>query len=189
MKSKIIAHIFVAFFAFALVAFAQEDAPKIKVLIIDGQNNHGDWPKTTAMMKKYLEDSGRFTVDVERTKFTANGQKHFPKYELNDGKTYEHGKAKTDPDFKPNFSYYDVVLSNFGYGAADWPKETQTAFEKFVGGGGGLVVVHAADNSFGDWKEYNEMIGLGGWGGRTKQSGPYVYWDNGAIVRDAEKEG
>ena len=40
---------------------------KLKALIIDGQNNHSAWPKTTAMMKKYLEKSGRFTVDVERT--------------------------------------------------------------------------------------------------------------------------
>ncbi len=166
-----------------------EDAPKIKVLIVDGQNNHGDWPKTTAMMKKYLEDSGRFTVDVERSRFTKNGDKHFPKYELNDGKKYEHGKAQTDPDFKPEFSKYDVVLNNFGWGAAPWPDETKDAFEKFVADGGGLVVVHAADNSWGSWKEYNEMIGLGGWDNRKKESGPYIYWENGTIVRDSEMDG
>ena len=27
---------------------------QLKALIIDGQNNHAAWPKTTAMMKKYL---------------------------------------------------------------------------------------------------------------------------------------
>lgn len=161
---------------------------KIKVLIIDGQNNHGDWPKNTALMKEYLEQSGKFTVDVERTRYTWNGDKHLPEYALTD-KEYVHGEAKTDPDFKPNFSYYDVVLSNFGFGAAPWPDETQEAFEKFVRGGGGFVVVHAADNSFGDWKAYNEMIGIGGWGGRTKQSGPYVYWEDGTIVRDPEMDG
>lgn len=187
MKSKVVISAFVLLFAFTGITFGQ-DTP-IKVLIIDGQNNHGDWPKTTAMMKDYLEKSGRFTVDVERTKYTANGQKHFPKYDLKDGKTYEHGKAKTDPDFKPNFSYYDVVLSNFGWGAAPWPKATQVAFEKFVAGGGGLVVVHAADNSFSEWEAYNEMIGLGGWGGRNKKSGPYIYWEDGAIVRDTEMNG
>lgn len=166
---------------------AQEQA-KVKALIIDGQNNHGDWPKTTFLMKKYMEDSGKFTVDVERTKYTANGEQHFPKYALKD-KAYEAGKAKTDPDFKPNFSYYDVVVTNFGHGAAPWPEDTQQAFIKFVKDGGGLVVVHAADNSFGDWPEYNEMIGLGGWGDRNKESGPYVYWENGAIVRDSEMDG
>lgn len=170
----------------ASIAFAEES--KIKVLIIDGQNNHGDWPKTTALMKQDLEDSGRFTVDVERTKYTWNGDKHLPEYALTD-KEYVHGTAKTDPDFKPHFAQYDVVLSNFGYGAAPWPDETKASFEKFVASGGGLVIVHAADNSFGDWKEYNEMIGLGGWGGRNKASGPYVYWEDGAIIRDAELDG
>ncbi len=170
----------------ASLASAQD--AKIKVLIIDGQNNHGDWPKTTAMMKDYLEKSEHFTVDIERSKYTWNGDKHLPMYALKD-KEYEHGKAKTDPDFKPKFSDYHVVLSNFGYGAAPWPDETKEAFEKYVEGGGGLVVVHAADNSWGDWKEYNEMIGIGGWGGRNKESGPYIYWDEGAIVRDEEMDG
>ena len=59
------------------------------------------------------------------------------------------------------------------------------ALEAFISGGGGLVVVHAADNSFGDWDEYNKMIALGGWGGRTEKSGPYVYIDNdGKTIRD-----
>jgi type 1 glutamine amidotransferase len=48
--------------------------------------------------------------------------------------------------------------------------------------------VHAANNSFGDWKEYNEMIGLGGWGGRSEASGPYVYINaEGKLVRDESK--
>ena len=171
---------------FAFHGFSHAD--KIKVLIVDGQNNHGDWPKNTALMKQDLEDSGRFTVDVQRTKYTWNGDKHLPKYALTD-KEYEHGKAKTDPDFNPNFFAYDVVLSNFGFGAAPWPELTQAAFAKYVADGGGFVVVHAADNSFGDWQEYNEMIGIGGWGGRKKSSGPYVYWKEGAIVRDDETPG
>jgi thiol-disulfide isomerase/thioredoxin len=77
------------------------------------------------------------------------------------------------------------VVSNFGHGAADWPKKTQKAFEEYVGGGGGFVVVHAADNSFPKWKEYNKMFGFGGWGGRTAKDGPYVYYSNdGKLVRD-----
>ena len=47
------------------------DAAKLKALIVDGQNNHSVWPKSTLMMKQYLEDTGLFTVDVERTKFTC----------------------------------------------------------------------------------------------------------------------
>ena len=138
---------------------------KIKALIVDGQNNHGIWPKTTQMVKKYLEDTGLFEVEVATTK---------PK--------------GTDPDFKPEFSKYGVVVSNFGHGAAPWPEETQKAFEEYMNNGGGLVVFHAADNSFPGWKAYNEMIGLGGWGGRTEKSGPYVYYNKeGKEIRDPSK--
>lgn len=159
---------------------------KIKVLIIDGQNNHGDWPKITAMLKQYLETNGKFTVDVQRTKFTWRGDSWLKGYSLDDGKDYKAGKkALTDPDFKPDFSKYDVVVNNFGYGAADWPEETQTAFTEFIAAGGGMVTIHAADNCFPKWREYNEMIGLGGWGKRTEKSGPYVYYnEDGEIVRD-----
>jgi len=133
---------------------------ELKALILEGQNNHKVWPTTTKMMKKYLEQTELFKVDVATTK---------PK--------------GTDPDFKPNFSDYDVVISN--YNGADWPKETQEAFVKYMKSGGGFVVIHAADNAFGNWKEYNEIIGLGGWGGRSEKSGPYVYFDeNGKLVRD-----
>ena len=46
--------------AVALSATADE---KIKVLVIDGQNNH-DWKSTTPVLKKILEGTDRFTVDV-----------------------------------------------------------------------------------------------------------------------------
>jgi uncharacterized protein len=143
-----------------LAATVAQGADKLKALIVDGQNNHGVWPKTTQMMKKYLEDTGRYTVDVATT-----------------------AKSGVDPNFKPEFSKYDVVISN--YNGARWPKETDAAFVEFVKSGGGFVVVHAANNAFGDWPEYNEMIGLGGWGGRNEKSGPYVYYNaDGKLVRD-----
>jgi len=159
---------------------------KLKALIIDGQNNHSAWPKTTAMMKKYLEDSGRFSVDVQRTRYTWNGGALLKEFPVKDGKSYEDlPKPKPDPDFKPEFKHYDVVINNFGYNAAPWPEETNQAFDDYVKQGGGLVIIHAADNSFGDWQAYNRMIGLGGWGGRNEKSGPYVYIDEaGKTIRD-----
>jgi type 1 glutamine amidotransferase len=84
--------------------------------------------------------------------------------------------------FKPKFSDYRVVLSN--YNGDLWSAETQAAFETFVRNGGGFVVVHAADNAFRNWKEYNRMIGIGGWEGRNEKDGPYVRWINGNVVRD-----
>jgi type 1 glutamine amidotransferase len=145
-----------------LAAAPAPAAEKLKALIVDGQNNHSCWPKTTPMMKKYLEDTGLFTVDVVT---------HAPKGE--------------DPNFKPAFGNYAVVVSNFGHGAASWPAETRTAFEDYMTKGGGFVAVHAADNSFPEWAAYNKMIGLGGWGGRNEKSGPFVYYtDDGKMVRD-----
>lgn len=160
-------------------------AAEYKALIIDGQNNHGAWPKTTFMMKSYLEETGLYSVDIARTKYTWKGEDLLKEYPLEGFESTPKAKPETDPDFKPNFAKYDVVVSNFGYGAAPWPEETQKAFIEYVKEGGGLVIVHAANNSFGDWKEYNEMIGIGGWGGRNEKSGPYIYFnDDGKLVRD-----
>lgn len=164
---------------------------KLKTLIMDGQNNHVMWPKTTMMMKSFLEESGRFDVDIVRTQFTWKGGDLLKQYPLEDGKTYQDLKQpKSDPDFSPTFSDYDVVVSNLGWKAAPWPEETKSNFVEYVEGGGGLVIVHAADNSFGDWREFNKMIGLGGWDGRNEKSGPYVYLDDdGKTIRDESKGG
>ncbi|MFB9053408.1 ThuA domain-containing protein [Formosa undariae] len=156
---------------------ASEASRKIKVLIVDGQNNHDVWPKSTIMMKQYLEETGLFTVDIARTKFLSKSEKHKDWLNYANVAPGVEGEPKTDPDFNPKFSKYDVVISNFGYKAAPWPEKTQQAFEKYIAKGGGFVSVHAADNSFPNWEAYNEMIGIGGWGGRTEKSGPYLYLD------------
>ena len=161
-------------------------AGKLKVLIVDGQNNHHAWPKSTIMMREYLQETGLFEVDIARTKFTWNGKQEAAYLPLAGvGPTEDLPKAQTDPDFKPDFAKYSAVISNFGYNAAPWPEETQKAFEKYVREGGGFVSVHAADNCFPNWPEYNRMIGLGGWGGRNEKHGPYVYINaEGKVVRD-----
>jgi type 1 glutamine amidotransferase len=149
---------------FLFLTCTAETLPKktYKVLIIDGQNNHSNMAEGTQMMKGYLEQTGMFTVEIATT----------PK------------KGEDMSKFKPDFSKFDVVLSNYNGGS--WPQETNDAFEKFIKTGGGLVVVHAADNSFPNWVAYNKMIGIGGWEGRNEKSGPYVYWDDNKqkIVHD-----
>jgi hypothetical protein len=52
-----------AIMTLVLTVSAKADSDKIRVVIIDGQNNH-DWRSTTPWMKKVLEDSGRFSVAV-----------------------------------------------------------------------------------------------------------------------------
>lgn len=132
-------------------------ADKIKALIIDGQNNH-NWRVTTPILKEALESSGRFTVDVATS-------------------------PEKLTDFNPDFSKYNVVVLN--YNGQDWPVRMRTAFADFVQNGGGVVSVHAADNSFTAWPEYNKMIGVGGWGGRTQTAGPMIRWRDGKQVLDA----
>lgn len=141
---------------------AQDGAGKIRVVIIDGQNNH-DWRSTTPFMKRVLEESGKFTVDVSSN--------------LRPGD--QPGRVPTVP-FPPDLSKYDVVLSN--YNGAPWPSEFQKELETRLREGKiGLVIVHAANNAFGNWAEYNRMIGLG-W--RNPKGGERIYLDdNGQLVR------
>ena len=140
---------------------ASQAAAVRKALIVDGQNNHA-WKDTTPGLKKLLEDSGLFQVDVATSQPSRGDMS----------------------SFRPNFFGYDVVVSN--YNGEDWPPETQKAFVEYVRSGGGLVIVHAADNSFPQWKEYNQMIGLGGWGNRDQNWGPYVRFRDGQFVRDTK---
>ncbi len=154
-----------AFVVCLSVCTSGQAADKLKLLIVDGQNNH-QWQKTTPILKAFLEHTDRFTVDVATSP---------PK--------------KSQPDawksFRPQFSKYDVVLSN--YNGDLWPEDVQKSLEKYVADGGGLVIVHAANNAFPQWSEWNKMIGLG-W--RNAKYGPRVTVDDdGDTVRTAAGEG
>jgi type 1 glutamine amidotransferase len=46
--------------------------------------------------------------------------------------------------------------------------------------------MHAADNAFPNWPEYNKMIGIGGWRDRDETSGPYWFFKDGRLVSDAK---
>ncbi|GAB4139240.1 MAG: hypothetical protein Tsb009_08050 [Planctomycetaceae bacterium] len=133
----------------AASSHAASAADKLKVLIIDGQNNH-NWRATTPVLRKFLTATGRFTVDVATTPGRLRG------------KITAEQRAKVEKqwdEFRPDFSKYDAVLSN--YNGQLWPKPVQTALEKYVSSGGGLVIIHAANNAFPQWAEWNKMIGLG----------------------------
>ncbi len=161
-----------AFLACLSVACSTHAADKIKVLIIDGQNNH-KWQTTTPVMKQALEASGVFSVDVSTSPAKS------------DPKATPEAKDKLKAEWetwKPDFAGHDVVLSN--YNGERWPTAVDKAFVEYVEKGGGFVCVHAANNSFSDWPEYNAMIGVGGWGGRNEKSGPKLYIVDGKLMRD-----
>lgn len=147
-------------------SFIQESPPKkLRVLILDGQNNH-NWKETTRATRATLEACGRFTVEVA----TSPGDRE--------------DKAAWEA-FLPDFDAYDVVLSNFNDGGKClFSKRFRADFEEYVAKGGGFVVVHAADNSSTDWPAYNRMIAVGGWGQRTAKHGKHLRFKEGAWTTD-----
>jgi type 1 glutamine amidotransferase len=167
-------------------AFAAAPSDRIKVLIVDGQNNH-QWATTTPMLRKILEGTGRFSVDVSTSPAASPAAPRLPKDATPAQKT-AHGdalkqhaatvaahKARAAAEWaawRPAFSRYAVVVSN--YNGESWPEAVRREFVSYVKNGGGFVSYHAANNAFPEWPEYNEMIGLGGWGGRNEKSGPYL---------------
>ena len=134
-------------------------ASPIHALLIDGQNNHA-WKETTPVLKKLLEDSGLFQVDVLTSP----------------------PKGGDFSSFRPEFTKYKVVVSN--YNGDSWPDSVKESFEKYVRNGGGFVSYHAADNSFPEWAAYNQMIGTGGWGNRDEKAGPFWYLKDGKLAAD-----
>jgi type 1 glutamine amidotransferase len=140
-----------------LRAAQDKPAAKIRVVLIDGQNNH-NWRATSPLLKKVLEDCGRYTVDVSSN--LKAGDKP--------------GEIAPTVPFPPDLSKYDVVVSN--YNGAAWPADFNKQLdERLRSGQIGLVIVHAANNAFGSWKEYNQMIGMG-W--RSKDYGARLKVDN-----------
>jgi hypothetical protein len=186
---------------------------KIRVVIIDGQNNH-DWRATTPIMKKALEDCGRFTVAVATSPQLPSLYKPFKPKNDNDAvamKKYQEALAKYEkelPTFKEkqeaakaafttwniDFPSYDVVVSN--YNGQPWPKQINDGLEERLRAGKiSLVIVHAANNAFEKWDEYNRMIGMG-WrnknaGDRLKvdESGKQVRVPKGADLDSSHRDG
>jgi len=172
----------------ALTPATAQQGDKVKVLIIDGQNNH-NWKATTPVMKQALEETGRFIVDVATTpqkvalppepKEATDAE--LAKYKEALAKYADaYAQVRKAPPFNPDLTKYDVILSN--YNGQPWPEAVQKALEKNLSEGKiGLVIVHAANNSFGGWTEYNKMIGMG-W--RDPKGGDRLYLDdNGKEVR------
>lgn len=149
------------FVVFSLLLACTVSARKpIKTLLITGQNNH-NWQVCHVVLKQILENSGRFDVDFAISP--------------------EQGKDMSG--FVLDFSSYQLVVLD--YNGDSWPEETNRRFLEYVQNGGGVVIYHAADNAFSKWPEFNRICALGGWEGRNENSGPYVYWKDGKLVKDS----
>jgi uncharacterized protein len=139
-------------------------AAPVRVMLLDGESAgpYHKWALISPVLKKQLEETGLFQVDLV-TAPPAGGDFHA---------------------FKPDFRQYAVVVWNYDAPDERWPAALKASFEQYVREGGGFVSVHAADNAFPDWPAFNEMIGIGGWRGRTDKQGPYWYYKDGKLAPD-----
>ena len=139
-------------------------APPIRVLILDGESAapYHNWKSETPVLKAELDETGLFTTEV-LTAPPADGD---------------------FSQFHPDWAKYQVVVFNYDAPDARWSADVKASFETYMKNGGGLVTVHAADNAFPGWAAYNEMIGIGGWRGRTETAGPYWHYKDGKLVSD-----
>jgi len=146
-------------------AFAAEP-----VLILDGRNNH-DWERTSAALKATLEGAGLFSVSVATAPEDKAGEP--PQRPKVEDAAYLEAKAQhaalvksLKPDLDARWEKWSVDFAKqkavvLNYNGTDWPKPMQQAFVDYVRNGGGVVLIHAANNGFANWPEFNAMIGLG----------------------------
>ncbi|MES2925093.1 MAG: ThuA domain-containing protein [Verrucomicrobiota bacterium] len=130
---RAICHILAVAVMTTLGAQAEE---KISVLIVTGQNNH-DWFRSAPMIESLLEETGRFQVSVSTT-------------------PSEEAPEDAWGAWRPKFKDYDVVLSD--YNGKMWPDGVKSGFVDYVRNGGHVVLVHAANNAFNGWKEFEASI-------------------------------
>lgn len=111
--------------------------PKIAVLIVTGQHGH-NWRGTTPLLRKILEDTGKFEVRVTE-EFRGAGPETLAPYDL-------------------------VVLNYMDRNRPElrWGEKTDAAFLDFVRSGKGVVVYHFAMAAFNGWTEYEKLSG-GNW--------------------------
>jgi uncharacterized protein len=116
---------------------AEAQEGKLRALIVTGQNNH-NWRVTTPHIKQFLEATGRFTVDVTE-----------------------------DPEmfmlFPRRLNRYDVLVLNYNgprWGDAAWGYAAEKTFMDAVRGGKAVSVIHAANNAFPGWDDYDRLVGI-----------------------------
>lgn len=148
------------FFVFASLVLTASARKPVKTLLITGQNNH-NWQVSHVVLKQIMENSGRFVVDF----------------------AISPSQGKDMSGFVLDFTPYDLVVLDYNGDA--WPEQTNLNFLEYVQNGGGVVVYHAADNAFSGWEEFNKICALGGWENRNEKSGPWVYWQDGKLIKDS----
>jgi type 1 glutamine amidotransferase len=113
----------------------------IEVLIVDGFSNH-DWKQTSKLTKAILEESKLFRVSISTVPEDSIARQQW----------------------NPEFRKYAVVIqntNNYPNRNLIWPRAVEQQLEAYLKNGGGLFLLHSANNAFRHWAEYDKMMGLG----------------------------
>ena len=124
----------VSILAVSIGCLAADENP-IRVLVLTGRNNH-NWKATTPVLQEMYEQSGQFAVEVTDEPHRMTSQM---------------------------LSRFDVIVSNWcawpDVTGRQWGPTAEKAFTRFLRGGKGFALFHAASATFHDWPEYQQMAG------------------------------
>jgi uncharacterized protein len=132
-------------------------------LIITGQGDH-NWKVSSSVLKLVLDQTGLFSTRIMVTP----------------------GKGEDMEKFNPDFSKYNLIVLD--YNGDSWTKKVKTAFVDYVRNGGGIIIYGESNHSFSDWKEFNEIIGLGAGDSRTAEKSLYVFYKDFNLITDTLPE-
>ena len=106
----------------------------IETLLITGENNH-DWARSAPFCRDLMQGhaSGRFNVRL----------------------TEQPSELIAD---RAELSKYQLLFVD--YNGPDWGDTAKSNFVEAVRNGTGVCILHAADNAFKGWKEYEEICAL-----------------------------
>jgi type 1 glutamine amidotransferase len=104
----------------------------IHTLLLTGANNH-DWRRSAPFCKDLLDRTGLFRVEL----------------------TEDPPKALANRERLSNFQLFFL-----DYNGPDWPDDAKAHFLDAVRKGTGVTVLHAANNGFPGWVEYETLCAL-----------------------------
>lgn len=119
----------------ALLPQTPDASSPIRAVVVTGANNH-EWKWTAPEIAEALRETGRFAVDV--TNEPAVWLREAPKLA----------------------AAGELQLLVLDYNGPRWGDEAERAFVEVVRAGVGVTVLHAANNAFPGWADYERMVGL-----------------------------
>ena len=115
----------------AMAGFCRAQAP-IQALLLTGQNNH-NWQFISRLHQDTLQDTGRFVVDVADDAPAALAD-------------------------RAALKKYEVFVLD--YNGPRWGDKAEANFLEAVRSGTGVVIIHASNNAFVGWTEYEKLCAL-----------------------------